>query len=116
MIIPDRWAEAWIGAWNAADLDTLLAMYGEDIQLRSPFAKLYAENGSVRGKAALRSYWAEVMRRNPKIRLELVQVYGGHRSLAFQYRDEKGRNVIETVLFDDADMVSFETACIGKAR
>ena len=32
------------------------------------------------------------------------------------YRDDTGRNVIETVLFDEHDKAIFETACLDHAR
>lgn len=116
MIFPAKWAEQWIAAWNARDLDALLDLYGESIQLRSPFAKVYAQDGVIKGKADLRNYWGEAMRRMPNLRLELVKVYAGHLALALHYRDDVGRNVIETVLFDDADKAIFETACLDKPR
>ncbi|WP_242097722.1 nuclear transport factor 2 family protein [Sphingomonas sp. CROZ-RG-20F-R02-07] len=116
MIIPQRWAEKWVAAWNARDLDGLMAMYADDVQLRSPFAKLYATDGVIRGKAELRAYWGEVIRRLPKLDLQLVRVYSGHLTLAFHYRDDSGRDVIETVLFNVADLAVSETACIDKPR
>lgn len=116
MIVPARWAEKWIAAWNGRDLEMLLEMYGEDIHLRSPFAKVYARDGVIKGKAELRTYWGEAMRRMPNLRLELVQVYAGHRALAFHYLDDVGRNVIETVLFDEQDKAVFETACLDRPR
>ena len=116
MIVPQRWAEKWVAAWNARDLDALMAMYAEDVQLRSPFAKLYAADGVIRGKADLRTYWGEVIRRVPRLTLELVRVFGGHMTIAFHYRDENDRDVIETVLFDEADRAVLETACIDRSR
>lgn len=116
MIFPAKWAEQWVAAWNARDLEALLALYGEDIQLRSPFAKVYARDGVIRGKAELRAYWGEVMRRMPNLNLQLEKVYAGHLALALHYRDDVGRNVIETVLFDDEDKAIFETACLDRPR
>jgi ketosteroid isomerase-like protein len=116
MIIPARWAEKWLAAWNARDLEALLDLYADDIQLKSPFAKVYARDGTIKGKAELRTYWGEVMRRTPNLTLELVQVYAGHMALALHYRDGNGRNVIETVVFDQTDKAVFETACLDKPR
>ena len=116
MIFPARWAETWIKAWNDRDLEALLELYATDIQLRSPFAKVYARDGTIKGKAQLREYWGEALRRMPNLRLELVQVYAGHLALALHYRDDNGRNVIETVLFDERDKAIFETACLDRLR
>src|SRR6478735_4822990 len=101
MIFPDRWADQWIDAWNRRDLEALLQLYSEDIQLRSPFSKVYAGDGIVKGKAALRDYWGEAMRRMPNLSLKKIAVYTGHLALALHYRDQAGRNCIETVLFNE---------------
>jgi len=50
----------WLTAWNAHDLERILAHYSEDAELISPFvAKLTGRSeGVLRGKAALRDYFA----------------------------------------------------------
>ena len=116
MILPATWAAKWVEAWNSSDLEALLDLYADGIHLRSPFAKVYAKDGVIKGKADLRTYWGEVMRRSPSLRLELEKVYGGHLALALHYRDNVGRNVIETVLFDERDKAVFETACLDRLR
>ncbi|GGO99803.1 nuclear transport factor 2 family protein [Stakelama pacifica] len=116
MIYPDRWADQWIEAWNKRDLDGLVSLYANDIQLRSPFAKVYARDGTVRGKAELRDYWAEAMRRIPDLSLEKVAVYSGHLALALHYKDNSARSCIETVLFNEKDEAFFETACYDRLR
>jgi hypothetical protein len=57
-----------------------------------------------------------MMRRLPGLKLELVAVYTGHLALALHYRDDSGRNCLETVLFDDRDNAIFETACLDRLR
>ena len=116
MIFPANWAEQWIGAWNRLDLEALLSLYAENIQLRSPFAKVYARDGTIKGKGELRTYWGEAMRRIPNLNLELVAVYSGHMALALHYRENNSRNVIESVMFDEQDKVVFETACLDRVR
>src|SRR5262249_16700903 len=109
MILPDRWADTWVDAWNGLDPEALLPLYDDSIQLYSPFAKVYARSGAINGKAELRTYWGEVMRRMPNIALEKVAVYSGHMALALHYRDNNGRNVIESVLFNERDLAVLET-------
>jgi ketosteroid isomerase-like protein len=116
MIIPEQWADTWIDAWNRRDLEALLALYADDIQLRSPFAKVYAVSGVIKGKAELRTYWGEAMRRMPNLKLRKIAVYKGHLALALHYRDDSDRNCIETVLFNDRDLAIYETACLDKLR
>jgi len=116
MIFAPDFSQKWIDAWNGRDLDALLSLYAETIQLRSPFAKVYAKDGTIRSKAELREYWGEAMRRMPNLKLALVACYSGHHALALHYRDDSGRNCIETMLFDAHDKVVFETACLDRLR
>jgi len=65
-------AKAWLRAFNGRDLDALLALYAEDAVHTSP--KLKARHpetkGEVRGKDALRRWWADAMERLPGLRYE----------------------------------------------
>lgn len=66
-------ARAWIDAFNAHDLERLLALYADDAVHTSP--KLRAArpetNGEIRGKQALRAWWDDAMRRLPELRYAL---------------------------------------------
>ncbi len=116
MIYPDRLAREWVDAWSRRDLDVLLGMYAQNIVLHSPFAKLFAREGTIVGKEQLRAYWTEVLRRTPVISIELVDVYSGHQAVTLHYRDGNRRNCMETMLFDEEDNIVLETACLDKLR
>lgn len=116
MIFPDRWTDQWVGAWNSHNLEELLALYSDDVELRSPMARLYANSGIIISKARLRDYWSEVIIRVPRLTFEKVAVYGGHESLSLHYIDNLRRNCIETFIFNSDDKVSLETACLDKLR
>ncbi|QNA85435.1 nuclear transport factor 2 family protein [Sphingomonas sp. So64.6b] len=116
MILADRWADKWIDAWNRRDLEAPLALYAPAVEMRSPFAKVYAVDGMVCGIESLRDYWGEAMRRMPRLRLEKRAVYSGHLALTLHYEDDSGRNCVETFLFDKEDRVVFETACYDRLR
>lgn len=62
-------ARRWLAAFNAQDLEGLLALYADAAVHTSP--KLRAlrpeTKGEVTGKAALRDWWADSMRRLPKL-------------------------------------------------
>ena len=62
-----RLASEWIAAFNSHDLDTILDHYEDDIVLTSPAAARLLKDpaGTVRGKAALRSYFAKGSSRIP---------------------------------------------------
>jgi ketosteroid isomerase-like protein len=116
MIVADKWAGFWIDAMNRRDLDAILTLYAEDVEIRSPFAKLLATSGVVKGKEELRKYWTEATRRMPHVQIELVAVYNGHMALSLHHRDGNGRNTIETMLFDDQEKVVVQTACLDRVR
>jgi ketosteroid isomerase-like protein len=116
VIVPDRWTDQWIAAWNDRDLDTLLSFYSDTIQLRSPLAKIYARDGLIRGKIELREYWTEALRRLPNLSLAKVAVYTGHLALTVHYRDNNLRNIVETILFDDREKASVSTVCLDRVR
>jgi ketosteroid isomerase-like protein len=65
-------AREWLRAFNARDLDALLALYSEDAVHTSP--KLRARKpetlGQVRGKPALRAWWQDSFDRLPGLRYE----------------------------------------------
>lgn len=65
-------ARAWIAAFNARDLDRLLALYGDDAVHTSPKLRdrQPESKGEIRGKAALRAWWADSYERLPQLRYE----------------------------------------------
>lgn len=66
-------AEAWIRAFNARDLDALLALYADDAVHSSPRLRERSPEtrGEVRGKPALRAWWSDALERTPGLRYEL---------------------------------------------
>ncbi|GAA0294597.1 hypothetical protein GCM10009087_00440 [Sphingomonas oligophenolica] len=116
MIFPERWADQWIDGWNRRDMESLLSLYSLEIELRSPFAKVYASEGLIKGRADVLAYWQEAIRRLPNLTFEMVKVYRGHQALSMHYVDSIGRNSIKTVLFNDRDEAIFETNCLDRLR
>jgi hypothetical protein len=97
-----EFADAWLQAWNDHDLDRVLAHYTDDIVFTSPVAAqlLASSEGVIRGKAALRHYWSEGLRRIPDLHFEIVGVYLGVDVLVINYRNQRGNLVNEVLLFD----------------
>lgn len=65
----ERIIDRWLAAYNARDLDRLLALYTEyavhvspELRVRRPETR-----GEIRGVAALRAWWSDAMRRLPKL-------------------------------------------------
>lgn len=59
----ERFAYEWIEAWNAGDLERLLAHYRDDTIFDSPRAKKLTGAARIVGKDALRAYWGAAIDR-----------------------------------------------------
>ena len=98
----DAFAQAWVQAWNAHDVDGVLAHFHDDVVFTSPVAaRLLPETGGVvRGKPALRDYWLTALGALPDLHFELVAVYEGESMLVINYRNHRGQLVNEVLSFD----------------
>lgn len=71
-MVPDHLsiARAWFAAFNAHDLDALLALYAPDAVHFSPklLIRKPATNGLVRGQAELSAWWQDAFDRLPDLR------------------------------------------------
>ncbi len=65
-------ARAWLAAFNARDLEGLLALYAADAVHASPKLRVRdpSSNGEIRGVSALRAWWKDAMDRLPDLRYE----------------------------------------------
>jgi ketosteroid isomerase-like protein len=82
-------AEDYLGAWNAHDLDRLLALIDEDVRWEDPFLP----GGSARGRAAIRQWAEDLLRTFPDLTFTLVdEVYlaGDGRKVAAPWRITAG--------------------------
>ena len=59
----DGFADEWVQAWNADDIEAVLAHFHDDVVFTSPVAARVVpkSGGVVRGKAALRNYWTTAL-------------------------------------------------------
>ena len=106
-MIETEWAQAfaqeWIAAWNDGDLERVLAHYADDFEITSPLIvqRLGIANGSLKGKDAIRPYWAQGLAAQPKLTFELLDVLAGVSSVAIYYRNvTRARSVVEWIGFD----------------
>jgi ketosteroid isomerase-like protein len=88
---------AWIAAWNAHDLDRVLALYTEDFEMTSPHIIGFGfdASGTLRGKAKVREYWAFALEKVPDLHFELIHVFTSPDSLIVFYKNERGGKVCE---------------------
>jgi ketosteroid isomerase-like protein len=106
MITPEwarSFAQEWIEAWNAHDLDRILAHYTEDFEMSSPFIAKFTQepSGTLKGREQVGAYWRTALERIPDLRFELIEVFTCVDSLTIYYKAVLGKLGTE-VLFVDA--------------
>jgi len=81
-------AEEWITAWNAHDLDAIIALYAPAVILQTPtiIDTLGIPDGRVECLERLREHFARGLQRLPDLRFDLDHIYLGVRSVAIAYR------------------------------
>lgn len=93
-------ATEWIAAWNSHDLDRILSHYTDDFEMSSPLiAQIAGEpSGRLKGKAAIRAYWAKGLSLNPQLRFDLKATLLGANSLTLYYQGHRGMSA-EVLVF-----------------
>jgi hypothetical protein len=104
---PNGYADQWVRAWNAHDIEAVLDHFSDDVLFTSPVAaRVVPESeGVVRGKAALRNYWTAALAKVPDLQFEVVGVYRGESTLVINYRNHRGELVNEVLMFDADGLV-----------
>jgi ketosteroid isomerase-like protein len=106
-MIDRAWAESfareWAAQWNARDVEAVLAHFSDDVVFRSPLiAKVLGEgHHSVSGLPALRDYWTKALAAAGDIRFEILRVAVGGDALTIHYRNQRGQEVAETLVFGE---------------
>ncbi|MEZ4791774.1 MAG: nuclear transport factor 2 family protein [Flavobacteriales bacterium] len=77
----------WFAAFNAHDLEALLALYADDAEHFSPKLKLRhpETNGLITGKEALRSWWRDAFERLPSLNYEVVKLTADEEQVFMEY-------------------------------
>jgi steroid delta-isomerase-like uncharacterized protein len=83
----ERIARAWIDAFNAHDVDALVALYADDATHGSPKIRaLHPESGGkIAGKAALTKWWREANERTPGLSYEPVTITANEDRVFVEY-------------------------------
>jgi len=108
----------WLDAWNDHDLEQILSHFTEDVVFTSPVSAQLIEgsDGVLRGKAALRDYWAEGLRRIPDLRFEVIDTYVGVNTIVIHYRNQRGGLVNEVLSFEGDLVVTGHGTYLGEAK
>ena len=96
-------AEEWIAAWNAHDLDRILEHYADDFTMTSPLIveRMGEPSGTLTGKDAIWPYWQLGLSATPPLHFELLDVFAGVNSLTLYYRRTSGKLAAEVLVFGD---------------
>ncbi|PZF70925.1 nuclear transport factor 2 family protein [Taibaiella soli] len=108
MIDYNNFAQEWIAAWNAHDIEAVLSHYTDDFILSTPMAmKIVPEsNGIVSGKAAVHSYWSQALKRIPDLHFRLIKVLTGINGLVIYYTNTAtGKTSAEVLQLNQAGKV-----------
>lgn len=105
-------ANDWIAAWNAHDLDRILALYTDDFEMASPYIVQIARraDGRLRGKAAVGDYWRKALEKYPDLHFDLIDVLVGADSVVLYYRSLGGRMAAEIFVLDSAGCIASAAA------
>jgi ketosteroid isomerase-like protein len=82
-----RIAQRWSAAFNAHDLEALLALYADDAEHYSPKLKVKRPEtgGLIRGKDALRAWWRDAFDRLPTLRYEVSKLTADSEQVFLEY-------------------------------
>ncbi len=104
-MIPDpiAYAEDWVAAWNAHDIERVLAHFHDDAVFLSPFAKRIRpdSDGKLNGKAEIRDYWTAGIKAIPDLHFIVEQVFAGVDTIVILYANQTGVRVSEVLKFRD---------------
>lgn len=112
-----EFAQRYYAAWNARDLEAILALYAEDIEFSSPYiaALGFSPDGVIHGKPMLRAYVERALDRAPALTFTPDSLLIGARGHTLIYRNHRGERAAETHEMDLAGLVlradaTYETA------
>jgi ketosteroid isomerase-like protein len=95
----ESFAEAWLRDWNSHDLEVILSHYAEDVVFRSPKVARFTDSDvdTLKGRDALRPYFARGLATRPQLRFELVVATVDRDGVAIVYTAEDGGTAVETM-------------------
>jgi len=102
-----EFARRYYAAWNAHDLDAILALYAEDVEFSSPYiaALGFAPDGVIYGKDLLRVYFEKALERAPHLQFAPEGLCVGARGHTLLYRNHRGERAAEVHEMDAAGLV-----------
>lgn len=102
-----EFAQRYYAAWNARDLEAILALYADDIEFSSPYiaALGFSPDGVIHGKPMLRAYFERALDRAPELTFKLEGLCVGARGHTLIYRNHRGERAAEVHEMDEAGLI-----------
>ena len=97
----------WVEAWNARDLERVLAFYdGAAVMTSDRIPMLgFDASGTVRGKETLRAYWSKALGLIPNLHFTLIDLFVSPDSVVVFYANERGKKICEYLRVNDAGLI-----------
>lgn len=116
----EQFAREWVAAWNALDIEAIVAHFAEEATFVSPRAAVAVGTATVVGRAALAAYWHSRLAVIASLQFTLDHtVWDAERGeLAIVYVSAvNGQRVraCEFMRFDEAGQVAYGEALYGAA-
>lgn len=101
-------ATSWYAAWNAHDVEAIMAHYAPSIEHSSPFIKRYnnSDDTSIKGIEGVKDYFARALVRNPTLKFNPMHLTVGLESVILVYTRMTGDLAAEVFFFDAAGKVT----------
>jgi len=83
----EHFAHDWIDSWSCRDLDRILSHYSDEFEMSSPvIIRVVGElSGTLKGKDAVRAYWAKALTLILDIHFDLITTLVGVNSITLYY-------------------------------
>lgn len=107
-------AHAWIANFNTHDVANIIALYHDNAEHYSPKLKLRDPQtlGYIKGKAQMRTWWADAFTRLPTLHYQLLNVIADDHKVLMEYR----RTVDGEDSMMVAEILEIENGLIVKSR
>ena len=104
----DAFALEWIDAWNAHDLNRVLAHYSSDVVFSSPFVQALGAgaSGALQGCEPLRAYFGTALHKFPDLAFRLRAVFRGVETVTLLYHSINVLLAAETMALNQAGQVT----------
>lgn len=98
-----QFADEWVSAWNAHDLESVLTHYTEDFEMSSPVMLQMglSATGTLKGKDMVRDYWQQAMKKYPDLHFGLIEVLSCVDTVIIYYTSIAGKKAAELFFFNE---------------